>query len=122
MEGLRVSDSRPKSPDFEVSGDFRLADYMNVPEWRYDRHEPMTVTMEVEAPLAWLAERHFGVKRAGEDEQWAQLEIETTHADAVVEWVLGLGSRARIVGPESVRQSVVEALQSVVARYEVSHG
>lgn len=117
IDTLDMNTRKPATPDFEVPADFRLADYKDVPPWKYDRHAPMTVQFEVTEERAWMARQHFGLEGAASDPGWVGFELETTHAEAILEWVLRMGASARLVGPEAVRQQVVDRLQTVLARY-----
>lgn len=118
MIELEVNTSKPRSPDFEIPDDFALEKFMNVPPWRYDRHEAVVVRFEVADEVAFMAGQYFGVEASGQTDGWQQFELEVTNADAVAEWVLGMGPNARITGPDEVRSSVKSALQQIVERYD----
>ena len=76
--------------------------------------------------IDWLVERHFG--HAGRISAAAEADdapddgvvFETEYADSrqVVSWVLGLGERARILGPPELAEEAAERLALIVERHE----
>ena len=76
--------------------------------------------------IDWLVERHFG--HAGRISAAAEADdapddgvvFETEYADSrqVVSWVLGLGERARILGPPELGEEAAERLALIVERHE----
>jgi proteasome accessory factor B len=100
------------APDFEVPGDFRLADWAQLPAWRYEIAPPLTLELELRADHAFVAERELGVAASG-DGEWRTVRIETTNPDALVRFVLGLGPAARIVAPAELRAQVKAQLAKV---------
>ena len=117
IDGLEVNSSKPRSPDYELPPDFKLSTFMDVPPGRYDRHDPIQVTFQVRTELAWMANQHFDVEAQVVDDGWSQVDIETTHASSIVEWVLGLGPNARVTGPEEVVESVRASLNNLLEKY-----
>ena len=75
--------------------------------------------------IDWLVERHFG--HAGEVRPAADVDgapgegivFETPYADSrqVVAWVLGLGGRARILGPPELVREADERVELIVERH-----
>ncbi|MGI8804753.1 MAG: helix-turn-helix transcriptional regulator [Thermoleophilaceae bacterium] len=75
--------------------------------------------------IDWLVERHFG--HAGEIRPAAEVEgapaegivFETPYADSrqVIAWVLGLGERARVLGPEELVREADERIERVIERH-----
>jgi proteasome accessory factor BC len=84
-----------------------------------------TARVWVSDRIAWLVERHFG--HAGEVLDAAEVEdapsdgivFETPYADSrqVVAWVLGLGGRARVLGPRELVSEVDERVELIVERH-----
>lgn len=115
MGNLRVNPSRLRTPDFDVPRGFDIRSHASVPDWRYDSHNPVVVEIDVQTEFAWLGEQEFG---AGEPRDgWVRFRVEATNADALVEWALGMGTKARIAGPEAIRAQVRATLKATLARY-----
>jgi proteasome accessory factor B len=120
MRDLSANAKRSATPDFEPPADFQLGDWTRTPAFRYDLGEPVVVELEVESDVAFLAEDAFGQPCVRGDAGWTQLRVETTNADAVIQWVLGMGPRARVTGPPEVRARIVEALESALRAHEAA--
>lgn len=75
------------------------------------------VLIEVRLQYRWLAEQDLGVQAAAHDADFARLEIEVTNADAIVDWVLGMGDKVRIVAPEDLRIRVRSSYEAILARH-----
>ena len=75
--------------------------------------------------IGWLVERHFG--HAGEITTAAEADdapgegivFETEYADArqIIAWVLGLGERARLLGPPELVEEAAERIELIVERH-----
>jgi proteasome accessory factor B len=116
MDKLVANTRRPKTPDFDPPADFRLSDYTAVPPWRWAMHDPIEIEIDVRNDHAWIGEQELGVLGAPAGD-WTRFHVEATHADALVEWALGLGARARIAAPDEIRRRAREALLAVLGRY-----
>lgn len=114
---LECDDRAPKTPDFEVPGSFRLAEYAELDPVRFHFHEPTVVTVRVDDEVAHLARGLWGEPTADDA---CVFEVETTNAEAVVEQVLGFGRRAEILSPDSIRGRMAEVLQALLDGHEVS--
>lgn len=115
---LQVNAKTPRTPDFEVPKTFRLRDHVGLPPWRFPRHAAVTVDIEVEPAFVWLAEQELETAGVRTLQGWSRFRIEATHQDPLVEWLLGMGSKARVVSPEPLRRAVRERLDAVIALYE----
>lgn len=116
MSALRKNSARPRSPDFEVPANFDVRVHAKVPPWRYDAHDPVTVEIALDPETAWLAERNF--EAAGRPERdVVVVTFEATNTDAVIEWVLSMGPRARVVSPTALAGRVRAELQAILSRY-----
>lgn len=118
IDELQINAVKPKTPDFEIPADFVLKKYINVKPWNYDRHEPLEVTFDVTAELAFMAEQHFGISATGSEGMWTRFSLTATNTDVVVQWVLGMGPNAKIVSPVEIRDRVKQSLEALVERYD----
>lgn len=114
MRDLTANAKRSATPDFEAPADFELGDFTRTPAFRYDLGESVVVELEVDSEVAFLAEETFRQKGVRGETGWTRLTVETTNADAVIQWVLGMGPRARVTGPAEVRARIVDALGSLL--------
>ena len=118
IESLQVNAKTPRTPDFEVPKRFRLRDHVELPPWRYPRHAPVLVDVEVEPAWVWLAQQELETEGVRTLHGWTRFRVETTNQDPLVEWLLGMGSKARVIAPEPLRRAVRERLDAVIAQYE----
>lgn len=126
MSRITVSGARPKSPDFEIPPGLDLREHADLPRWRWNVHDSMDVAVEVDPALAPLAARELGLvsfASAGAATGaggWPRFRVVVTNLDGIVEWVLALGPRARIVAPPEVRVRVRAVLETTLARHETA--
>ncbi len=116
MTGLEVNPAKPRTADFEVPDDFDLRAYVDVPAWRFDVHEPRVVEIDVQGQFAWLAQQDLGAVAEAGGEGLCRVKVEVTNAEAIVEWALSMGDKARVVSPPDVRARVRAALEAILAR------
>ncbi len=112
---VAANPKRPGSPDFEVPQDFDLRAVMTTSPLRYQVHPPMAVTIRVDAEVAFLMEREWGVP--SDD---GVFTVETTYLDYVIDQVLSLGTRAELLGPPEARARVADALRRVLDVHEAA--
>jgi proteasome accessory factor B len=116
IRALTVNTQRPKSPDFEVPKDFRLADYVATWPWEFRFHPPVEVVVELSGELAPLASRLFpGQPTPGER---PRVTVRATDLDGLLKYVLSLGAEARVVSPPEA----LERLRSMARRVLTAHG
>jgi proteasome accessory factor C len=112
IEGKISYDSKAEH-DFTPPDDFDPRDYATRAEWQFGQ-DFQTASIWVSERIAWLVERHFSragtirkVKR-GEDVPGKGVVFETDYSDAgpLIAWILGLGPRARVLGPAELAEDV----------------
>ena len=106
----KVAYASKSEHDFGQPADFDPRQYATRADWQLG--EPVaTARVWVSSRIDWLVERHFGhvgtVVPAAEAEDAPDEDgvvFETPYADArqVVSWVLSLGDRARLLGPDAL--------------------
>jgi proteasome accessory factor B len=117
IEQVAVNAAKPRLPDFEVPKTFTLRDQVAVAPWRYQRHAPVTVEIDVEAAYGWLAEQELETPGVPTIERAMRFRVQTTNQDALVEWLLGMGTKARVVSPEPLRKAVRDRIDAVLGMY-----
>lgn len=124
---LAINRRRPATPDFEVPAGFRLDDYVNVPPWRYEVHEPLEVVLAADPDFAWLVAEELrseplpesaGLPGAPAGSRRRRFAIPVTNLDALVGWVLGMGAKVQVVAPESARLAWRQQLEAVIAAHQ----
>lgn len=118
IESVEANAAKPRSPDFAVPAAFDLKQHVGMPPWRYERHAPITVEIDVESSFAWLAEQELETTGVSTMERKTRFHVTTTNQDALAEWLLGMGAKARVVSPEPLRRAVRERLDAVLAIYD----
>jgi len=120
------------SASFEPPERFDLREAMRFAPWRAGANAPSSafgdlegaepvpaeVSMVVDARLARNVVATLG---AGSVESWqtsgaVRLRIATPQSDAFVNWVVGLGDTAEVLGPPAIREAVIARLEEFVAK------
>src|SRR3989440_3749023 len=111
--------------DFPPPEEFDPRVYATRTDWQLG--DPVaTARVWLSDRIDWLVERHFGhagrISTASEADYAPDdgVGFETEYADSrqVVSWVLGLGERARILGPPELGEEAAERLALIVERHE----
>jgi proteasome accessory factor B len=120
---MSLNTKRPKSPDFEVPADFKLADYAHEQAWEHKVHPPVDVQLQLDPSLAPLGPRLFPHakvetlkgkgKGAPTEAEGTRLTVRATFTDNLVRQVLAIGSRVEIVGPPEVRARAKALLEDL---------
>jgi len=113
MSKLTVNAKRPKSPDFEVPEGFDLAAHAHEQAWEHAVHAPVEVELSLDPSLASIAPRLF--PHADVSDGGTRVRVRARFVDGLVRAVLGLGGRAEITAPESVRARARELLGALHA-------
>ena len=120
----KVSYSSKAEHDFARPEDFDHRRYATRTDWQLGEPEG-TARIWLSPRVDWLIERHYG--HAGGIQPAADVDdapsdgsvFETEYADprAIVAWVLELGDRARLLGPEELVDLVADRLELIVERH-----
>ncbi|MHB1845257.1 MAG: helix-turn-helix transcriptional regulator [Deltaproteobacteria bacterium] len=116
---LTINDAKPRSPDFEIPGDFELGKLALLRPWEYPRHPPLEVLLWLSPDLAFLGERSFSGGRIVEQgpKKGLTLALRVADGDALLRSVLPLGPGAEIVGPPELRSRARALLEDLLARH-----
>jgi proteasome accessory factor BC len=120
----KVGYSSKAEHDFSRPDDFDPRVYATRTDWQLG--DPVgTARVWLSDRIAWLVERHFG--HAGELTPAADADdapgdgviFETEYGDPrqLISWVLGLGYRARVLGPPELIEELDERVRCVVERH-----
>jgi proteasome accessory factor BC len=113
--------------DFPPPEDFDPRGYATRTDWQLG--EPIgTARIWIAPQIDWLVERHFG--EAGTITPAAEADdapedgkvFETEYGDErqIVSWVLGLGERARILGPPELAERASDAVRTIIERHSTT--
>jgi proteasome accessory factor B len=112
---LTVNAARPRSIDFEVPKDFKLADHSVTRPWEFRRHAPMEVVVRLGPDMAFLTERTFqGARRQGSDRKGVRLILNVSDSEALLRAILPLGPGVEILSPEKLRQQTRALLERML--------
>jgi proteasome accessory factor C len=106
--------------DFQRPEEFDPRAYANRIQWQFG--EPVgTAEVRISGHIAWQIERHFGrygTMRPADDGGEARV-FSTSYADArqLIAWVLGLGERARLLGPPELVAELEQRLELLRERH-----
>ncbi|HEY7726778.1 MAG TPA: WYL domain-containing protein [Anaeromyxobacteraceae bacterium] len=116
IRSLRTNPAGPRTPDFRVPRDFRVADHATREPWEYANHRPLACAVRLEAPVAPEAVASFGARaRVREEAGGVRVEVEATNARALVSHVLSL-ERAEIAAPRALRAESRRVLAGLARR------
>jgi predicted DNA-binding transcriptional regulator YafY len=113
--------------DFPPPEDFDPRVYATRTDWQLG--EPVgAAQIWISDKIDWLVQRHYGhagtVTDASEvsDAPDDGVVFETEYGDArqIVSWALGLGERARILGPPELVEQAAEAVRTIVERHSAT--
>ncbi len=123
----KVAYASKSEHDFTPPKDFDPRVYATRADWQLG--EPVgRARIWISSRVDWLVERHFGhvgtIVPAGEADDATDatddgIVFETTYSDRrlLLSWVLGLGERARIIGPAELVEELTERVRLVVERH-----
>ena len=117
MQELEVNAKKPGTHDFHVPASFRLREWIDPPPWRFEVHDAVAVTVDVDEDHAWIAERDL--RAAGTDAGGGKRRfvVQASNVEALVGWVLGLAPHARIASPPDAADRAHKALVELFARH-----
>ena len=120
----KVGYSSKAEHDFNRPEEFDPRIYASRTDWQLGDPKG-TARVWISDRIAWLAERHFG--HAGtltpaadsDDAPGDGVIFETEYANPrqLTSWVMGLGDRARILGPEELVQEADDRVRQIVERH-----
>jgi proteasome accessory factor B len=109
-----VNASAPRTPDFEPTKDFSLADHATREPWEYAHHAPVRCKVRLDAPLSAEVLASFGARaKVKEEGGGATVEVEATNSEGLLRHVLALGDRAEVLAPRALRDRAREALAAL---------
>ncbi len=118
MEKLSLNAARPRSADFEMPADFKIATYAVAHPWEFRRHAPIDVKLRLSAELAWLAERTFaGAQVLESGRGGVTLGLKVRDQDALIRALLPLGPGVEIRAPEALRARMRHLLKELLAQH-----
>ena len=118
IEKLNVNAARPRSADYEVPADFKVATYAVAHPWEFRRHAPIDVKLRLSADLAWLADRTFtGGQVLERGRTGVTLGLKVRDQDALIRALLPLGPGVEIQAPEALRTRMRHLLKSLLAQH-----
>jgi len=110
----RVRFHTDKPRDFRIPDTYDPAEYTARPPWLLA--DPVgTARFCIDEDLAWWVERTYPrVDRLGTASgDRVRFEAKYADADALAAWIIGLGSRAMLEEPQTLRNRIVERLRRV---------
>ena len=115
---LNVNVARPRSADYEVPADFKVATYAVAHPWEFRRHAPIDVKLRLSAALAWLADRTFaGGQVLERGRNGVTLGLKVRDQDALIRALLPLGPGVEIQAPEALRTRMRQLLKELLAQH-----
>ena len=120
----KVSYSSKAEHDFVPSPDFDARVYATRADWQLD--DPLGVARIWISPrIDWLVQRHFGHAGSNADASGVDdapddgivFETPYSHARELISWVMGLGDRARVLGPSELVEETAERVALLVERH-----
>jgi proteasome accessory factor B len=118
IESLEVNSTRPRSADFEMPPDFKVAAYAVAHPWEFRRHPPIEVRLRLSPDLAWLADRTFAGGKVLERQRGAvTLGLRVSDQDSLIRALLPLGPGVEILTPDALRARMRQLLKELLAQH-----
>lgn len=118
IRDLKLNEARPRSPDFEVPADFRLADIAAARPWEYEKHPPLEARVRFASELAFLAARDFpSAAQVERGPRGVVLAVPVRDGEALLRALLPLGEGVEILGPPELRARAKELLSELLERH-----
>ncbi len=119
----RPNTKAPKTPDYEIPGDFSLEAYRGRDAWELGSDDDRTLRARVlfEFPTSLWAERNgYGEKEQELPDGSHVRAFEVRQVNPFLRWILSLEGRARIAAPTSLVDGLRSMAEEVLAVYEAS--
>ena len=120
----KVSYSSKAEHDFVPSPDFDPRVYAARADWQLD--DPVGVARIWVSPrIDWLVQRHFGHAGVAADaaaaddapDEGVVFETPYSHSRELISWAMGLGDRARVLGPSELVEEMAERVALLIERH-----
>lgn len=124
MEGLRIHEQEPHTPDFPPGPENVMARYRDRKPWELgDADEAVTARVHFSFPTSLWAERN-GFGRLVEDlgEGGTVREFLVRQVDPFLRWVLSLAGDAEILSPTALREAFFTMARQVASLYPETAG
>ena len=110
--GLAVNPLKPKTPDFDVPGDFRLDEHVAAEPWLIRRHDPIQVVIRFEPPVARSLEAELShlTSKIEADGEARIVYLEASWLEGLLPMILWYRNRARVLEPKELVDLTREAL------------
>jgi proteasome accessory factor BC len=120
----KVSYATKAEHDFRRPADFDPRSYANRADWQLGEEEGVAEIL-ISERIAWQVERHFGrygeIRNnvdAGEADEGSRLFLTPySSSRGIISWMLGLGSHARLQGPEELIREYEQRLELLEERH-----
>jgi proteasome accessory factor B len=116
LAGMKRAAANPKRPgeaDYDIPEGVDPRSYARSLPHLFEVHEELEARIWLDPDIAFMFEPAWGRP----DDQ-SVFTIRTTNVEALVDRVLFLGERAELLAPASARESVVRALEAVLAAHQ----
>ncbi|HSR49389.1 MAG TPA: WYL domain-containing protein [Acidobacteriota bacterium] len=111
IQKLEINPRRPGTPDFAIPEDFSLSRYKDQQPWELEFHDPLEVTLRVEAHrLPELGPQLVTASACGPQ----TFRVRVTYLDGFCRWVLSQKNDVEIVDPPQARQRLISLLQQLL--------
>ncbi|HET6438168.1 MAG TPA: WYL domain-containing protein [Anaeromyxobacter sp.] len=112
---LSVNSATPRTPDFDVRGDFSLAEVAAREPWEFRVHAPVRCRVLLDTPVSDEVLASFGPRKKVREEEGAlEVEVEATNSEGLLRHVLSLGPAAEIRSPRALRERARQVLAELV--------
>jgi proteasome accessory factor B len=114
---LEVNAAKPRTADFEVPQDFRLADYVASYPWQHRLHEPVEVALVLRGELAPLATQLFPDATATACADGVGLSVRASYLDGLLRYALSLGHQCQVQAPPEAVARLEQMVRKVFEQH-----
>ena len=113
----RIDDvSLGKADEFERDPSVDIRSELDTQPWETGASKPVIARVTFAAEIAWWAERRLGrepAERLVDEDGSLTVGLEVTNRDAFIGWVIGFGDQAEVLGPQGLRDDVIDRITGV---------
>jgi predicted DNA-binding transcriptional regulator YafY len=124
--GVKIPAAKNAKHDYKIPKDFDVRRHVGIDEWQIpDDARPVEARVIFHPDIAWMIEESVAGGAASAEEKfawrkdgWGELRLSARGPQALVNWALKFGEKARIVSPPSLVKLAAETLRGAIIMYK----
>ncbi|MCR4316051.1 MAG: WYL domain-containing protein [Planctomycetes bacterium] len=120
IEGDVALDPEGNAGSYDIPASFDIREHIGRAPWRIGTGGQGEVIVDVDKTVCWMIRREFDDVRVieGASDGFERLAFAVNNPAALKQYLLGFGTRFKVVEPSGFREGVESSVQKALARYE----